>query len=98
LRKLYPWQHIGEEVYKRERARLEVLRADLTAVTRPVSTLQLDGISVTWRVGDATIRRELLAASFQSLIVRDGVVVEYISRQNCEAEVICSWTLFVGST
>lgn len=73
LRKLYLWQHIAEEDYKRERARLEELRADLTAATGPpVATVQLDGIADAWKVGDPTIRHELLAALFQSLIVRDG--------------------------
>jgi hypothetical protein len=51
-------------------------------------TVQTKGIRDLWHHGEASVRRQLLSALFDRLIVRDGEIVEYVSRADRAAEVI----------
>jgi len=87
-RKLFPWNHITEEAYLAENARLTAVRSELLAVVAPAAPpVELEGLLDAWRTGFPAVRRELLGRLFDGLEVVDGHIDHYIPRKDREAAV-----------
>ena len=87
LQDMYTWEDISPSDYQRKRGELLLTRSQLTAVTTNKPVVNIYGLLSAWRTGDLVTRRELLLTLFDTLIVRDGEIVEYIPRKDRAAEV-----------
>jgi hypothetical protein len=87
--KLFAWGHVTEAEYTTERDRLESLRAELMAQSRPAAagTLRFDGVGLAWRAGSPTERRTLLGTLFERIYVLDGAAVKFVARRKHRDEI-----------
>ncbi len=90
LGKRFEWGHIDESIYLAEHARLTAQREELSRpgeeprpLPVPIGSL-MDG----WRTGDPRVRRDLVAAFFDEIDVRDGEIASVVPRAEYAAEVV----------
>jgi DNA invertase Pin-like site-specific DNA recombinase len=89
LEKMFLWGHKGEDAYRKERARLDALRDELTRAAAPTSPViaRLSGVGRAWAHGRPPERRALLRALFERLYVDHGTVARYVARREYREEV-----------